>query len=82
MTMVWTHRSAYFFPLCQVIPSPEPNKWNLVRIVGVATTMGITACAGCLIFLALVRDNAFGLATYVPLASKKKREKRKKKEEL
>lgn len=48
----------------KVIPSPQPNKWNLPRIIGVATVMGLTACFGCLVFLAFMRNNSFGLGTF------------------
>ena len=48
----------------KVIPSPEPNKWNLPRIIGVATVMGLTGCIGCLVFLAFIRNNSFGLAEF------------------
>eukprot|EP00051_Salpingoeca_urceolata_P026279 m.476726 g.476726 ORF g.476726 m.476726 type:complete len:1040 (+) comp20629_c0_seq1:402-3521(+) len=48
----------------KVVPSPLPNKWNLTKIITIATTVGIVGVAGGLVFLAFMRDDVLGLAEY------------------
>eukprot|EP00047_Mylnosiga_fluctuans_P001399 m.220119 g.220119 ORF g.220119 m.220119 type:complete len:1059 (+) comp10313_c0_seq1:1841-5017(+) len=46
----------------KVFPSAKPNRWQLIRLILVASVIGLVAAAANLIFLALVLNNNSGLA--------------------
>lgn len=47
----------------KVFPSAKPNRWQLLRLILIATVIGCVAAAANLVFLALVLNNNVGLAT-------------------
>jgi len=47
----------------KVFPSPKPNRWELGRLILLATIIGCVACAANLVFLSLVINDTSGLGT-------------------
>lgn len=47
----------------KVIPSPKPNRWNLRKLIVIATVMGLVSGALNLIFLGFLTSNTGGLGT-------------------
>lgn len=48
----------------KVVPSALPNKWNLPKIILIASVMGIVATGGSLFFLGAMRSNLLGMSVW------------------